>query len=258
MIETEEQRRWWFATDPEYSWSRTGQKSRKHAEEDEGSEKVSPEDVDAYVDDALKHATGTVADFLGIVKKWFGTKGESQASDAESDPSGWDTEAGGKTGRPGPRGTNPRRGLEIFDRLPMTPPRRRAADTIERELERAGANARDYRLNSFAGQHVAERDSLFDNDQVDPHGRTNVQRMRQGLAPLDRNGDEIVLHHADQKGEGPIIEMTKSEHQSIPVRQRPSDINRPDFSGFRRTYWRARAASIRNPDPELFYIRRRY
>ena len=37
MIVTEEQRRWWFATHPEYSWSRTGQRIREHHEENRPS-----------------------------------------------------------------------------------------------------------------------------------------------------------------------------------------------------------------------------
>jgi hypothetical protein len=66
MIETEEQRRWWFATHPEYSWSRRG--IRK-----EGG--VDPEEVDKYVDRALKYETGPVADLLKSVRN-FGTEAQ--------------------------------------------------------------------------------------------------------------------------------------------------------------------------------------
>jgi hypothetical protein len=74
MIETEEQRRWWFATHPEYSWSRRG--IRK-----EGG--VDPEEVDKYVDKALKYETGPVADLLKSVKRNFGT--ESQVEEKDRD-----------------------------------------------------------------------------------------------------------------------------------------------------------------------------
>jgi hypothetical protein len=67
MIETEEQRRWWFATHPQYSWSRRG--IRK-----EGG--VDPEEVDKYVDNALKYETGPVADLLKSVKRNFGTEAQ--------------------------------------------------------------------------------------------------------------------------------------------------------------------------------------
>ncbi len=64
MIETEDQRRWWFATHPEYSWSRRGIRSNGG---------VDPEEVDKYVDEALKYEKGPVADLLRSVKRNFGT-----------------------------------------------------------------------------------------------------------------------------------------------------------------------------------------
>jgi hypothetical protein len=246
MIETEEQRRWWFATHPEYSWSRRG--IRK-----EGG--VDPEEVDKYVDEALKYETGPVADLLKSVKRNFGTEEETRERQ-NSESLGWDAEAGGRLGpRPGGRGPSPRRGLEILERVSMTLSQRRSADIIERELYQAGANPRDYRLRSFAGQHVAQRDSLFERDQIDPEGRTNQQRIEEGLAPLDITGKPLVLHHSNQRKDGPIIEMTRQEHMILRVRQEPSEIDRDDFRDFRETYWRARAASIGNREPELFYLR---
>jgi len=153
------QRRWWFATHPEYRWSRRGKRSDKHTEQDERHEKVSLEEVDAYVGEALKYATGTVVDFLGIIKKWFGTRGESQASDAKSDTSGWDTEAGGRIGARGGsrRGTSSGRREEIRDWFLMTRHHRQQMDIIEAELGRAGANPRDYRFTFVHGQFVAQR-----------------------------------------------------------------------------------------------------
>jgi len=130
-----------------------------------------------------------------------------------------------------------------------------ARDEIEAELELAGANFRDYRLTSFEGRFVAQRRNLFDRDQLDPEGRTNQQRIEEGLAPVGRNGEALVLHHAKQRKDGPIIEMTKEEHTSLRVRREPSEIDRTEFREFRENYWRARAAAIRNPQPELFHLR---
>ena len=84
MIETDEQRRWWFATHPEYSWSRTGAKNRGKPKEQKDPNKLSPEEVDAYVDHALKHVHGTVADLLKAVKRHFGTEGEKRQSHGET------------------------------------------------------------------------------------------------------------------------------------------------------------------------------
>jgi len=260
MIETDEQRRWWFATHPEYSWSRKGDGPPKPRQKEEASEKVRPEDVDAYVDNALKYADQDVAYLLKSVKKHCGTEGASQSPVGGAETQGWDTEAGGRAGPPqgvrqGPRhGRGSRRGLEFRDWHHRSREERHARDLIEDELEQAGANRYDYQLTSFAGQRTAQRDGLYDPYQIDHLGRTNVQRMREGEAPLDRNGDFIVLHHSGQRQEGPLIEMTQREHRSIRVRREPSKIDRPGFGSFRRDYWRARAASIGRPAPRRFSI----
>lgn len=75
MIETEEQRRWWFATHPECSSSRRGIRGDSEREDED---KVDPKEVDAYVDEALKYETGFVADLLISVKRNFGTEADSQ------------------------------------------------------------------------------------------------------------------------------------------------------------------------------------
>jgi hypothetical protein len=81
VLETDEQRRWWFATHPEYSWSRTGTRDHRQREEKEATGKVRPEDVDAYVDEALKYEKGPVAELLKSVKRNCGTEGVSEKSD---------------------------------------------------------------------------------------------------------------------------------------------------------------------------------
>jgi hypothetical protein len=123
---------------------------------------------------------------------------------------------------------------------------------IEAELELAGANRHDYRLTSFSGKLVAQRDRIFDPNQRDPQGRTNAQRIQQRRSPLGKDGKPIVLHHAGQSSEGPIIELTSTEHRAIRVRQDRSKIDRSDFREFRVIYWQARLALIRGQHSELF------
>lgn len=80
MIKTDEQRRWWFATHPEYSSSQKGGKgSRDRGNDDAESSQVSQKGVDAYVDKALKYVTGPVADLLQSVKRNFGTGVDSRS-----------------------------------------------------------------------------------------------------------------------------------------------------------------------------------
>jgi hypothetical protein len=97
VIETDEQRRWWFATHPEYSWSRRGDRTARSRHEDTASDKVAPEDVDAYVDNALKYADEDVANLLKSVKRHFGTEAES-AESREKQESAKDEEANYRQG----------------------------------------------------------------------------------------------------------------------------------------------------------------
>jgi hypothetical protein len=76
MIETDDQRRWWFATHPEYSSSRKG--TRRPREEEEHDSEIDPKEVDAYVDEMLKYEDGIDAELLKILKRHFGTEGNSE------------------------------------------------------------------------------------------------------------------------------------------------------------------------------------
>lgn len=53
----------------------------------------------------------------------------------------------------------------------------------------------------------------IDWDQVDEKGRTNTQRVERELAPLDKNGDSIQLHHIGQHKDSPLAELTFEEHR---------------------------------------------
>lgn len=53
----------------------------------------------------------------------------------------------------------------------------------------------------------------IDLDYVDELGRTNLQRMKQGLAAIDPNsGVSYELHHIGQKAESTLAILTKAEH----------------------------------------------
>ena len=48
----------------------------------------------------------------------------------------------------------------------------------------------------------------------DDKGRTNLERMKQGLSPLSTNGETIELHHVGQKADGTLAMLTTSEHDA--------------------------------------------
>lgn len=92
MIMTDEQRRWWFATHPEYRSGRK-QKKREPDHEDEDTDRMSPEAVDAWADKAFKHERDPVQIvILQQAKYWFGTAFASK-SPKEQHALLWGTEA---------------------------------------------------------------------------------------------------------------------------------------------------------------------
>ena len=82
-------------------------------------------------------------------------------------------------------------------------------------------------------------------------GRTNIERMEQGLAPIGHDGKSINLHHKDQTNNSDILEITATEHRKryaelhTNTGQTPSQINRKEFSNWRSRYWRNRAKEFK-------------
>ena len=57
----------------------------------------------------------------------------------------------------------------------------------------------------------------IDLTKEDDFGRTNLERMKQGLAPLDKDGNPIELHHVGQKMDSPLAELTRIGKPAILV-----------------------------------------
>lgn len=99
------------------------------------------------------------------------------------------------------------------------------------------ANVHEEDIN---GKKCLVRDDI-DMDQKDDKGRTNRERMEQGLAPLDKNGDSITLHHIGQENDSPLAELTKNEHSKIPNPKQESQIDRQNFDKERAKHWETRS-----------------
>ena len=99
----------------------------------------------------------------------------------------------------------------------------------------------------FQNNKVFQRDDLINPKLVDSRGRSNVERMKKGLAPIGPDGKSINLHHLTQKHDGSIAEMTQTFHQKntstihINLNTIPSGIDRPAFNKWRTDYWKSRA-----------------
>lgn len=111
------------------------------------------------------------------------------------------------------------------------------------------ASTRRFWTNStvFEGNRVFQRNDLINPALVDARGRTNIERMRRGIAPVGPDGNSVNLHHMIQTQNGAIAEMTQTFHQQnsrvihINPSTIPSGINRAEFNRWRSRYWRSRA-----------------
>ena len=95
------------------------------------------------------------------------------------------------------------------------------------------------------GKSVAKRNSTFDPKAKDALGRTNMDRMKQGLAPIGKDGKSIELHHLKQQNNGKIVELTSTEHKVhskvLHRYTKNSEIDRKEFEKWKRKYWKQRA-----------------
>ena len=95
------------------------------------------------------------------------------------------------------------------------------------------------------GKVVAKRNDIFDPYYRDALGRTNIERMKQGLAPIGVDGKSVELHHLKQEDDGIIVEVLSSEHKSyykeLHRYKSQSEIDREDFNRWKMRYWRKRA-----------------
>ncbi len=83
----------------------------------------------------------------------------------------------------------------------------------------------------------------FDLTIMDSNGRTNLERMKAGLAALDKNGNPFELHHIGQRSNGTLAILTKAEHDN-PILHgylSRSEINRAEFDKIRQAFWKAMA-----------------
>jgi len=102
----------------------------------------------------------------------------------------------------------------------------------------------------FRGVRIYQRDDLIDLSIVDSRGRTNLQRMEKGLAPVGPDSESIELHHMLQMEGGPLAEVTGTFHREnkgplhINPPSMPGGIDRSDFDKWRADYWRERARAL--------------
>lgn len=92
----------------------------------------------------------------------------------------------------------------------------------------------------------------IDLNAQDDFGRTNLERMQQGLAPLDKNGKPLELHHIGQKNDSPLAQLTQQEHRGkgndciLHDKCKESEIDRVQFQHEKKEHWKAMAVDLEN------------
>ena len=100
---------------------------------------------------------------------------------------------------------------------------------------------------------IGSKKCLIRNDidwnQVDEKGKTNSERIKQGLSPLDKEGKKIQLHHIGQQADSPLAELTFKEHRCdgndtiLHDKKKETEIHGEgnNWDTERENYWKARA-----------------
>ena len=88
--------------------------------------------------------------------------------------------------------------------------------------------------------------SDIDLNFKDALGRTNLERMRNGLSPLDPSGVPYELHHIGQKADATLTILTRTEHDSSVLHGFISDteIDRAAFAVIRKQFWKTTATVL--------------
>jgi len=110
-----------------------------------------------------------------------------------------------------------------------------------------------YQKARLTPTEIEGRNALIRNDinwlQRDEFGKTNLQRIENGLPPLDTKNRAIELHHIGQRPNSPLAELTIDEHRLNPGNSKilhsstTSDVHKPGntWQAESKQHWRDRA-----------------
>lgn len=117
-----------------------------------------------------------------------------------------------------------------------------AYTNIESKLIKNGV--KDY----IYGRVVIKNKNIFKLNYKDALGRSNCDRMLQGLAPIGIDDLPINLHHMKQKNDGELVEILDSEHKyynkELHSYNSTSEIDRNKFNEWKKGYWKERGLKI--------------
>ena len=101
---------------------------------------------------------------------------------------------------------------------------------------------------TVVGNKTALVKTDIDLTKVDAKGRTNLERMKQGLAPQDSNGVSYELHHVGQKKDGTLAIMSQAEHDNPAIhgflQKTEAHAAGTNWDAERQAFWKAFAELV--------------
>lgn len=101
---------------------------------------------------------------------------------------------------------------------------------------------------AVVGNKTALIKTDIDLTRVDTKGRTNLERMKQGLAPQDSNGVSYELHHVGQKKDGTLAIMSQVEHDNPAIhgflQKTEAHAAGTNWDAERQAFWKAFAELV--------------
>lgn len=101
---------------------------------------------------------------------------------------------------------------------------------------------------AVVGNKTALIKTDIDLARVDAKGRTNLERMKQGLAPQDSNGVSYELHHVGQKKDGTLAILSQVEHDSPAIhgflQKTEAHAAGTNWDAERQAFWKAFAELV--------------
>ena len=100
---------------------------------------------------------------------------------------------------------------------------------------------------------IVLKDNSIDINLKDEKGRTNLERMEKGLAPIDENGKPYNLHHIGQNSDSPLAELKDEVHKKndaiLHDKSKPTEVHgsnsEVNWDKERSDHWKARAEEIK-------------
>ena len=109
-------------------------------------------------------------------------------------------------------------------------------------------------VESTVNDRTVLKDTSINPDLIDEKGRTNLERMEKGLAPIDENGKPYNLHHIGQNADSPLAELKDGVHKKndaiLHDKLKPTEVHgensNVNWDKERSEHWKARAEEIKN------------